>query len=70
MVFWFSRSMRTVSGTWQLGVSDIDVAIAICQQMDLRFEVVLEEPRPDWSYKVVTVRSPNGFDVLLEEQSR
>jgi predicted enzyme related to lactoylglutathione lyase len=55
--------------TWQLGVSDVDAAIATCEQMGLEFVVVREEPRPDWSYRVVKIRSPNGFEVLLEEQA-
>src|SRR5271154_440277 len=45
--------------TWQLGVSDIDAAISQCQQSGLEFEVVVEQPRADWTYRVVKVRSPN-----------
>jgi catechol 2,3-dioxygenase-like lactoylglutathione lyase family enzyme len=55
--------------TWQLGVRDMDEAIATCQAAGLTFEVTTERPRPDWTYRVVTVRSPNGFEVLLEEQA-
>jgi predicted enzyme related to lactoylglutathione lyase len=54
--------------TWQLGVSDVDAAIAACQQSGLSFDVVTERPREDWTYRVVTVRSPNGMQVLLEGQ--
>jgi hypothetical protein len=54
--------------TWQLGVSDIDTVIETCRQAGFPFEVTTERPRPDWSYRIVTVRSPNGMDVLLEEQ--
>jgi len=54
--------------TWQLGVSDIEAVIDACGQADLAFEVTTEHPRPDWSYRIVTVRSPNGMDVLFEEQ--
>jgi catechol 2,3-dioxygenase-like lactoylglutathione lyase family enzyme len=54
--------------TWQLRVSDVDAAIAACQQSGLSFDVVTERPREDWTYRVVTVRSPNGMQVLLEEQ--
>jgi catechol 2,3-dioxygenase-like lactoylglutathione lyase family enzyme len=56
--------------TWQLGVSDVDAAIAVCERLGLPFEVVTERPREDWTYRVVSVRSPNGMDVLLEEQAR
>jgi hypothetical protein len=54
--------------TWQLGVSDIEAVIEACGQAGLAFDVATEQPRPDWSYRIVTVRSPNGMDVLFEEQ--
>jgi catechol 2,3-dioxygenase-like lactoylglutathione lyase family enzyme len=55
--------------TWQLGVSDVDAAIAACEQAGLRFEVTTEQPREDWTYRIIKVRSPNGMEVLLEEQT-
>jgi catechol-2,3-dioxygenase len=55
--------------TWQLGVSDVDAAIAACERSGLRFEVTVERPRKDWTYRVVKVQSPNGIEVLLEEQA-
>ena len=55
--------------TWQLGVSDADAAIAACKRLGLSFEVATERPRADWTYRVITVRSPNGMEVLLEEQT-
>jgi len=55
--------------TWQLGVSDADAAIAACEQSRLSFEVDVERPREDWTYRVIRVKSPNGMTVLLEEQS-
>jgi hypothetical protein len=55
--------------SWQLGVSDVDAVITACQQAGLRFEVTVERPREDWSYRIVKVRSPNGMEVLLEEQA-
>jgi hypothetical protein len=55
--------------TWQLGVSDMDTAIATCQRSGLSFEVVVERPREDWTYRVLKLRSPNGMEVLLEEQA-
>jgi len=54
--------------TWQLGVHDIDAMIAACEQAGLGFEVTEERPRPDWAYRTVTLHSPNGMEVLLEEQ--
>ena len=56
--------------TWQLGVSDVDAAITACERSGLRFEVTLERPREDWTYRIIKVRSPNGMDVLLEEQAQ
>ena len=55
--------------TWQLGVRDVDAAIAACQESGLEFEVTVERPREDWTYRIIKVRSPNGMQVLLEEQS-
>jgi predicted enzyme related to lactoylglutathione lyase len=54
--------------TWQLGVDDVEAVIEACRASGLSFEVTTERPRPDWSYRIVTVRSPNGMEVLLEEQ--
>jgi hypothetical protein len=47
----------------------VDAAITACQRAGLPFEVTVERPREDWTYRIVTVRSPNGMDVLLEEQA-
>jgi catechol 2,3-dioxygenase-like lactoylglutathione lyase family enzyme len=59
-----------VSGlTWQPGGRDVDAAIAACQQAGLRFEVIVERPREDWTYPIIKVCSPNGMEVLLEEQT-
>jgi hypothetical protein len=55
--------------TWQLGVRDVDAAIAACQQAGLSFEVTQERPCEDWGYRIVTARSPDGMEVLLEEQA-
>ena len=55
--------------TWQLAVSDADAAIAACQRAGLSFEVTVERPRQDWTYRIVKVQSPNGMEVLLEEQA-
>jgi catechol 2,3-dioxygenase-like lactoylglutathione lyase family enzyme len=56
--------------TWQLGVSDADAAIAVCEGLGLAFEVITERPREDWTYRIIKVQSPNGMEVHLEEQSR
>jgi hypothetical protein len=56
--------------TWQLAVSDADEAIAACERAGLHFEVTVERPREDWTYRIIKIRSPNGMEVLLEEQTR
>jgi catechol 2,3-dioxygenase-like lactoylglutathione lyase family enzyme len=55
--------------TWQLGVSDIDATIAACERSALPFEVIAEHPREDWTYRILKLRSPDGMEVLLEEQT-
>lgn len=55
--------------TWQLGISDVDAAITACERSGLSFEVTAERPREDWTYRTVRLRSPNGMEVLLEEQA-
>jgi hypothetical protein len=55
--------------TWQLGISDADAAITACERAGLPFEVTVERPREDWTYRIVKVQSPNGMEVLLEEQA-
>jgi catechol 2,3-dioxygenase-like lactoylglutathione lyase family enzyme len=54
--------------TWQLAISDADAAIAACQRAGLSYEVTVERPREDWTYRVIKVQSPNGMEVHLEEQ--
>jgi catechol 2,3-dioxygenase-like lactoylglutathione lyase family enzyme len=70
--FGLSRSPGAVppapAFTWQLGVRDVQAAIAACQAAELSFEVTEERPGEDWSYRVVKLRSPNGMEVPLEEQ--
>ncbi len=56
--------------TWQLGVSDVDAAVAVCERSGLSFKVTVERPREDWTYRIVKVQSPNGMEVLLEEEAR
>jgi catechol 2,3-dioxygenase-like lactoylglutathione lyase family enzyme len=55
--------------TWQLGINDVDEVIRVCEHSGLQFEVTTERPREDWSYRIVRVQSPNGMEVLLEEQA-
>lgn len=55
--------------TWQLAVSGVDAAIAACERAGLQFQVTVERPRDDWNYRIVKVQSPDGMEVLLEEQT-
>jgi hypothetical protein len=70
----FGLSRRPAAGpvapglTWQPGISDADAAITACEQTGLQYEVTTERPRADWTYRIVKVQSPNGMEVLLEEQ--
>jgi hypothetical protein len=41
---------------------------ATCQRTGLTCAVVVERPREDWTYRVLKLRSPDGMEVLLEEQ--
>ena len=50
-------------------MSDVDAVITACEQAGLAFEVITERPREDWTYRVIKVQSPNGMEVLLEEQA-
>jgi catechol 2,3-dioxygenase-like lactoylglutathione lyase family enzyme len=52
--------------TWQIGVSDVDAAVRVCQAAGLDFELEHNDPAPDWSYRRLILRSPNGYRVALE----
>jgi catechol 2,3-dioxygenase-like lactoylglutathione lyase family enzyme len=56
--------------TWQLKVADMDAVVAACEQSGLSFDVTVERPREDWTYRIVKVKSPNGMEVLLEEEAQ
>jgi catechol 2,3-dioxygenase-like lactoylglutathione lyase family enzyme len=55
--------------TWQLGVTNADEAVARCEAAGLAFTIEVHEPRPDWRYRTLKLRSPSGFDVVLEGPS-
>jgi hypothetical protein len=59
----------TAALTWQLGISDVDAAIAACRRAGLRFEVIVERPCGGWTYPIIKVQPPNGMEVLLAEQA-
>ena len=55
--------------TWQLGVSDIDTAAERCRQAGLDAALEVHTPAENWRYRTLSLRSPNGFVVLLEGPS-
>ena len=55
--------------TWQLGVSNVDEAVFRCEAAGLAFTIEVHQPRPDWRYRTLKLRSPSGFDVVLEGPS-
>jgi hypothetical protein len=52
--------------TWQIGVSDVDRAIEVCEKAALKFEIEHNDPAPGWSYRRLILTSPNGYRVALE----
>ncbi len=55
--------------TWQLGVSDVDAVVGVCEREGLHYEVTTEQPATDWCYRTVAVRSPNDIEVLFEGEN-
>ncbi len=55
--------------TWQLGVSDVDVAADLCRNAGLEFTTEHNDPAPGWSYRSLILRSPSGYRVVLEGPS-
>ena len=52
--------------TWQIGVADIDVAIAVCDNEGLDYVLDVQRPQPDWVYRRLLLTSPSGYRVALE----
>jgi hypothetical protein len=55
--------------TWQFGVSDLELAKKRLTEAGVRFREELMTPSPDWQYRVLHARTPNGYHLLLEEGS-
>lgn len=55
--------------TWQLAVSDVDAAAAVCRAAGLEFTLEQEDPAPGWRYRRLILRSPSGYRVVLEGPS-
>jgi len=55
--------------TWQLGVSDLELAKKQLDGAQVRYREELMTPSADWQYRVLHARTPNGYHLLLEEGS-
>lgn len=51
---------------WQIGVSSIDDSAELLASAGIDFDEEWFTPRPDWKYRVLHTRSPNGYHVMLE----
>jgi catechol 2,3-dioxygenase-like lactoylglutathione lyase family enzyme len=65
----FSHTVLDRVLTWQFGVSDLDLAKKRLAEAGVRYREELMTPSPDWQYRVVHARTPNGYHLLLEEGS-
>jgi hypothetical protein len=52
--------------TWQIAVSDVDVAMVRCQEAGIAFEVEQNDPAPGWSYRRLLIQTPSGYRLALE----
>ncbi len=52
--------------TFQIGVNDIEAALARCAEAQLSYELEHNDPAPGWSFRRLLLRSPNGYRVALE----
>ncbi len=63
-VFDADEARRVV--TWQLGVQDVDAAAAVCRSSGFEYHIEAHQPAPDWRYRTIELRTPNGYHLLLE----
>lgn len=50
----------------QFGIADVDTAISYLKRTTLPFREEWIVPKNDWSYRILHVRTPNGYRVMLE----
>jgi catechol 2,3-dioxygenase-like lactoylglutathione lyase family enzyme len=55
--------------TWQFGISDMEEAKKLLADAGVPYREELMSPAPDWEYRVLHARTPNGYHLLLEEGS-
>jgi catechol 2,3-dioxygenase-like lactoylglutathione lyase family enzyme len=52
--------------TWQIAVSDVDIAMERCRAAGVEFELEQNDPAPGWSYRRLILRTPSGFRLVFE----
>ncbi|HEY3556515.1 MAG TPA: VOC family protein [Kribbella sp.] len=52
--------------TWQIAVSDVDAAAERCRAAGLDFELEVNTPAADWTYRRLLLRTPSGYRLALE----
>jgi len=52
--------------TWQIGVTDIDIAAERCRPVGISFELENNSPVPGWTYRRLLIRTPSGYRLALE----
>ncbi|GAB2665647.1 VOC family protein [Kribbella swartbergensis] len=55
--------------TWQIAVSDVDVAAERCRAVGLEFELEHNNPAPGWTYRRLLLHTPSGYRLALEGES-
>jgi catechol 2,3-dioxygenase-like lactoylglutathione lyase family enzyme len=55
---------------WQFGVPDIAAATTRLTEAGVAFREEWVTPREDWKYRVLHARTPNGYHLMLEENSQ
>ncbi|WP_027347268.1 VOC family protein [Hamadaea tsunoensis] len=65
--FGIQSAPGTLDGlTWQFQVSDVDEMRRRLDSAGIAYESRTHSPAPGWRYRTLSLRSPNGYRVLLE----
>jgi hypothetical protein len=52
--------------TWQLGITDVELAKQRLSSAGVSFREEWITPRDDWKYRVLHTHTPNGYHLILE----
>jgi catechol 2,3-dioxygenase-like lactoylglutathione lyase family enzyme len=52
--------------TWQITVTDVDLAMERCRGAGISFDLEQNDPAPGWSYRRLLVQTPSGYRLALE----